>query len=305
MKAWLKIAAGMCGAATLAAGTAALAQAEGLQPTGAWDLQQAAESCYIVRDFHEDRFSGDGRTFRLRIQSYGSDTPYHISLVGDSLPIRDQRAEAVQLDFGLALREGSEAAVGLLGKSANGQPMLMITAFPQRQMNLVGWLYDGSGMSVELGGNVVPDAEKLYIDLPNMEPVTLPVGPMKEQYARLDECAHNLELKWQAAVEGPQRAVTPPQLLNPKEATWITNYPEAMSFNRISGLVEMRMTIDEQGRAHDCVVQSSLWAKGFGKDACANFERWRKFEPAKDIFGKPVPGLYRGAVIYAIYQWGG
>lgn len=304
MKRWLKIVAGVGGAAMLAAGGEALAQSSGLQPIGSWDLQQAAESCYIVRDFHEEQFSGNGQTFRLRIQSYGEDTPYHISLVGDGVPIRDQRAEAVQLDFGLTLRENSEAAVGLLGKAANGQPMLMITAFPQREVNLVGWLYDGSGMSTQLGGIVVPEAEKLYIDLPNMEPVTLPIGPMKDQYARLDECARTLERKWQIAVEGPQRAVTPPQLLNGKEANWIVNYPEAMSFNRISGLVEMRMTIDEQGRAHDCVVQSSLWNKSFGKDACTNFERWRKFEPAKDIYGKPVRALFRTAVIYAIYDWG-
>lgn len=265
-----------------------------MPPAGAWELQQAEESCSLVR-----HFGGDDRKLRLRIQSFGQTTPYNVVLVGDELPLRNQSSEAVQVGFGG--QKAIETTVGLVGKAADGQAMLIFTANPPRPVSLLGWLYMGT--KIKIRTTVDPAAETLYIDAEDMEPATLPLGPMETEYARLDACVQTLTDRWALAASGDAKPVSAPYLAVKSESNWRTKYPENMLLNRLSGLVEMRMTIDEKGRAHDCLVQASIWSKRFGEDACANFERWRQFEPARDAAGKPVRALYRAAVIYSIYDW--
>ncbi|MBO9498886.1 MAG: energy transducer TonB [Novosphingobium sp.] len=281
-----------------AAGSAAFAQSPDLLPTGPWELNQAAESCYITRDF-----TGGGRSFRLRIQSYGEETPYHVALIGDGVPVRNQRSEAVKFRFGPIDDDGT--ALGLLGQAADGRPMITVAGYPARPTNLIGWIYTGAERFVRFGEPVEADAETLAVETEGMDPVTLRIAPMAAELDLLDDCTRTLEQKWQAAATGgsADQPVSAPQLLNPQDTNWHTKYPENLLLNRISGLVDIRMTVDAQGRAHDCVVQSSLWAKQLGEVACANFERWRHFEPAKDAAGKPVAALYRTSILYAIYAW--
>jgi protein TonB len=73
--------------------------------------------------------------------------------------------------------------------------------------------------------------------------------------------------------------------------------------NRISGLIEMRMTVDETGRVKGCVPQMTVWVPQFGSDACHQMERWARFEPARDDHGNPVSAMYRTAAMYVIYNW--
>ena len=294
MNRWFGYAGAIAAAGLVAAGSATLGQAPEFSPAGAWDLQQGAESCTLIRDF-----GSDGQALQLRIESFGRTTPYQIVLTGDGLPIREQKAELVEAGFGGA--DAARSSLGVIGKIGRKG----IIAFPGsafRATNMIGWLYLGAPAT--LGIPVDRGAETLYFDTVDMDPVTLQLGPMSREFARLDECVRLLEDQWAANAAGGAVPASAPELIDPNQSNWRTKYPQNLLLNRVSGLAHIRMTIDEKGRARDCVVQASTWAKRFGEDACANFEKWRRFEPATDASGKPVPALYRISVVYAIYNWG-
>lgn len=295
MKTLLKLVAGVCGGAAMtlaSAGSAAPVEAPKLTPTGSWNLHRTTEGCYLVRSF------GDGaRQIQMFIQSYGRATPYVIGLRGSGLPLRDQRSEAVQIGFGGP--KEAKTVLGVVGK-ADGEPAIVIAGYLPRPTNILGWLYYGT--RIDLSVPVDPAARTLYVDSVDMEPITLELGSMEAEYTRLDECARTLEGEWMRAASGDVRPASEPKLLEGKQANWRTKYPENLLLNRISGLVQMRMTIDEDGRARDCKVQASIWAKRFGEAACAKLQLWGRFEPARDTNGKAIPALYRTAVIFAVYD---
>jgi TonB family protein len=276
----------------LATGPAAWAQSPGLAPVGSWELQQDEESCSLVRSF-----GGEARELQLRIQSFGLNTPYHIVLTGDGLPLRDWRSEVVRIGFG-----GSEAAddiLGLVGKP-DGKPMIVVPGASPRPPNLLYRIITGT--LVRLPAHIDPTAEVFYLDMEDMEPVTLQLGPMQMEFARLNGCLQTLADKWAAPVSGDRRPASEPELLNPDENDWRKKYPQNLLLNRISGLVELRMTVGENGRARDCVVQASIWHSRFGETACADFEKWARFKPASDASGNPIASPYRTAAIFAIYD---
>lgn len=258
-----------------------------------WALRQNAESCYIARSF-----ALGNRSVNLTIQSFGPSTPMHFILSGQGLPLLEQRAEAASIGFG-----GEQAAsqsLALFGQAGDTPMIVFATAL--HTVSHMGWYYKGSG-GVPFFAKIDPAAEVLYFDAANMDPVTLPIGPMEPEYARLDACAQALVDKWSAAASKGAKPVTPPTLLQAKETNWHIKYPENLLLHRISGLIDLRMTVDKNGRAHDCVVQRATWALRFGTDACSMFESRARFEPAKDATGTPVPALFRTSMSYIIYDW--
>jgi protein TonB len=87
------------------------------------------------------------------------------------------------------------------------------------------------------------------------------------------------------------------------EVSWHMKYPEDLLLNRVSGLVELRMTVDAKGRAHDCVVQASTWASRFGEQSCEHLQEIARFDPAPDAQGNPVSGYFHATALLAIYKW--
>ena len=281
--------------AALAALTAALRAPPAAAQGDAWTLRQNAESCYLERTFG----SGTGKT-QLFIQSFGPTSPYHFVLSGANLPTDKDRARPARVGFG-----GEDAAkdsVALVG-SAAGQPMVLLTVAPQRPLSLFRWLYMYSPVKNDFLVPLNTEAQTLFVDFPDRDPITLPLGAMTSEYAALDTCAEKVAEKWSRAASSGGEPAIPPQLLRGKETLWHVSYPPNLLLNRINGLVELRMTVDEKGRVRDCAVQLATWVRQFGDDACRKFKSEARFEPAKNAAGEPVPALFRTAVMYIIYNW--
>ena len=133
--------------------------------------------------------------------------------------------------------------------------------------------------------------------------MNLRLGDMTGEYDRLDACVEALEAKWSAAASGGTEPAKGPELLHPGEANWHMKYPNVLLLNLISGVAELRMTVDEKGRARDCVVQVSTWAPQFGEDSCAALKSVARFEPARDARGNPVKALFRTSLMFINYKW--
>jgi hypothetical protein len=283
-------------AALAVGGQPALAQQP---PAGAdpWDLKQNAESCYLARSFG----SGDNKIDVL-IQSFGSTTPYHVILRGGQLPHLANRAVVARVGFGG--RIAAEDVFVLVG-SAGKAPMAVFAASPPHPgtIYMMGARYLGTYSEAKVGTRIDPAGDVLSIEMPGMVPLSLPIGAMQMEYARLDGCAQALEDKWSVAASAGAKPAVGPVLQDPDEVSWHMKYPEDMLLHRISGLVELRATIDGKGHAHDCVVQMSTWSSRFGEASCNHLENIAHFAPARDAQGNPVSALFHATAIFVIYNW--
>lgn len=274
----------------LVALTAALAGPPAAAQSDPWSLRQNTESCYIARTF-----TVGNRTLDLTIQSFGPDTPVHFILSGPGLPLLKQRAQVAKIGFGGIA--DAHSMVALFG-SAGTTPMIVF-AEALGPVRVNGRFVTGTP-NVPLWQGVDPAAKQLYFEAPGMEPLTLQIGPMEPEYARLDACAQALADKWSAAASAGAKPVTAPKPTDQSETNWHLKFPAALLLNRISALVEVRMTIDDKGRAHDCVVQRSTWDLQYGTIACSAYQNNTRFEPARDAQGNAVPGFYNTAAIFIV-----
>ena len=264
-------------------------------PSDHWDLRRAGESCYLTRSF-----ANGPDSLELRIQSFGSDTPYHFALIGNGLPIRKDRAILAHVGFGgEAAAEDMIALAGASGKL----PEIVLAISQSHQTNMLGWYYSYIKTDAKLVGSFDSQAEELYVDFADTPPIRLALGPMQAEYTRLDDCAREIVGELRAANSPGGYPALPPRMLEVPTVNRRVKYPDNLILNRISGLVEMRMTVDETGKVKGCVPQITVWVAQFGSDACHEMERWARVEPAHDDHDKPVSTMYRTAAMYVIYNW--
>jgi hypothetical protein len=290
-----KVALGRSIALAAASAGAALSHSGAAQaPASLWTLGQAPENCYLSRSFGTAANKTD-----VLIQSFGSTSPYHVVVRSAALPLRPQRAEVAQISFGGGLEPQDTFAI--VGKW-NDVATVVFAASPH-SVGMNGEIYVYQRTDARLLAAIDTSGQVLSIEMPDMAPLSVQLGNMRDEYARLDTCTHALEAKWSAAASAGAAPAKAPELLHPGEANWHMKYPNVLLLNLISGIAEVRMTVDEKGRARDCVVQVSTWAPQFGTDSCAALKLVARFEPARDAQGNPVKALFRTSLIFINYKW--
>lgn len=263
-------------------------------PTDAWTLGQEAEYCYLSRTV-----DAGPQKANVLIQAFGSSSPYHFVIRSAALPSRPQRAEVAEITFGGSLEpQGVFVILGKWDKVATA-----VFAASPHQVRMNGQIYLYQNTNAQISAPIDPSGEVLSIEAPDMAPISLQLGTMANEYARLDSCVEQLEAKWRTPVSSGAALAKEPELLHPGEANWRMKYPNVLLLNLISGIAEVRMTIDEHGRARDCVVQASTWAPQFGADSCAALKSNARFDPAKDSQGNPIKALFRTSIIFINYRW--
>lgn len=263
-------------------------------PTDAWTLGQEAEFCYLSRTI-----DSGGQKANVLIQAYGSSSPYHVVVRSAALPARPQRAEVAKIKFGGAVEPRNTFVI--LGKWNDVATAVFAASPHQVRMNAQIYLYQNT--DAYISAPIDPSGEVLSIEAPDMAPLSLQLGTMDNEYARLDSCVEKLEAEWRTAASAGAVVAKDPELLHPGEANWHMKYPNLLLLNLISGIAEMRMTVDEKGRARNCVVQASTWAPQFGADSCAALKSIARFEPARDSQGNPTKALFRISIIFINYKW--
>jgi len=273
------------------------AQAPAAAQADPWELHTTPESCYLSR-----RISSGPRAMDVLIHSFGSASPYHVTVRGPGLPLLPDRAAVAQIGFGD--QEPPADTFVLMGKAGNGPVALFVAAPPGRgSIHMMGSRYYGTHTDARIWAGVDPAGETLSLAMTGMDPLVLPLGPMESEYARLDDCAQTLENAWSSAASAGATPVDAPKLHDPIEVSWHMKYPEDLLLNRVSGLVELRMTVDAKGRARNCVVQLSTWGPRFGDASCAHLQQIARFDPAHDAQGNPVSSYFQTSAVFIIYNW--
>ena len=275
--------------------TAGAAGAQGLAAQlDPWSLGQAPEYCHLSRTV-----DAGGQKANVLIQSYGMDSPYHVVVSSTALPLRPQRAEVARIEFGGP--STAQDTFVILGKWNNVATAVFAASWHNVRQG--GEIYAYKGTNARILAPIDQTGQVLALRVPDAAPLELKLGNMSAEFERLDSCTKALEARWRAAASPAATAVKEPELLHPGEANWHMKYPNIALLNLVSGITELRMTVDAKGRARDCVVQGSTWAPQFGADACAALKTSARFEPARDSQGNPVAALYRASLIFINYKW--
>ena len=78
------------------------------------------------------------------------------------------------------------------------------------------------------------------------------------------------------------------------------NYPSQAVKQRLQGRVALTVKVNAQGRAIDCTINTSSGHKILDDAACTGMKRYSRFNPALDINGNPVPGVWSEAINYKL-----
>ena len=274
---------------------ACAASAQGpVAPSDPWILGQAPEYCHLSRTL-----DAGGQKAYVLIQSFGTSSPYHVVVRSAALPLRPQRAEVAQISFGSpAVRQDTFVVLGKWNDVATA-----VFAASWHNVRQFGEIYAYQTTDARTLAPIDQTGQVLSLQMPDAAPIHLQLGNMSGEFQRLENCTRALEAKWTSAASPAATVVKEPELLHPGEANWQMKYPNIALLNLISGMTEVRMTVDAKGRARDCVVQVSTWAPQFGADTCEALKTIARFEPARDSQGNAVTALYRTSVVFINYKW--
>jgi hypothetical protein len=225
------------------------------------------------------------------VASYGPGSAWEIIVAGPRLPRLESRGQPTELRFDTD--RPPQRTFGIYGTSGGMNLVRLQASIPGRppvHMFVRGWAEE----RLPVGFNLDPAASSITLETARMAPLTLQHGPLEELLGFLRECESGLARQWGFAQPTAQEA----QLSNREVLGRKMFYPENLLLNRVSAIVQFRVTVGEDGKAEDCVMQAPNWESRFKRDTCSAIRRHARFEPARDSQGKPVPGLFRASTMF-------
>lgn len=272
-----------------------------LQPTSAWTLDFADEKCSLVRDFGSLDKDGLG----LRIDSYGSLTSFQISIIGDRVPRTRNAFSLINFAFSPD-QEKRRDLTAIHGQIAGYRFAQFEMTFIPLEQDWRGAFTPGWRLTDEtLAQAAKPKAadpafertvDSIMVELRRGKEVRLNTGPMGPPMEAMRTCVDDLRKTWGLdPVE--QRALT--RKAHP-DADAVKNvmqdFPRDLLARGINGYLPLRVMVDAEGNATECVVQVPAAPEPFRKAACSNLGT--EFNPALDDSGQPVASFYQTAVVY-------
>ncbi len=132
--------------------------------------------------------------------------------------------------------------------------------------------------------------------------LTLQLGSLDKPIAALNQCIDELMTHWNIDVEAHKSLTRPVIATNLPEVPRMMDYPPKMIQQRMPGVVNIRLAIDERGLITACHIQMPLSDPAFEKSSCADLEHALEFDPALDKDGKPIASYWVNKVVFQIAQ---
>ena len=132
--------------------------------------------------------------------------------------------------------------------------------------------------------------------------VTLQLGSLEKPIEALQGCVDELMGHWDIDVEAHKSLTRPAVPVNLAEVPRMMDYPPRMIRERMPGLVNVRLAIDEVGRVSDCRIQMPLSDPAFEESSCADIQHALDFDPALDKDGQPIASYWITRVVFTLDQ---
>lgn len=153
--------------------------------------------------------------------------------------------------------------------------------------------------------DISPDREAqiewLQLERKDARPIRLLLGSMGKPMEAMRACTTDLVNLWGIDVEKHRtltRSVEPAN--NPTK--WLTpsDYPSELLKAGTEGIVQFRLSVDEEGKPTGCRIQQSTQGAEFDQVVCAALMRRANFKPALDAHGQAIASYFRSAVRFEI-----
>jgi hypothetical protein len=277
-----------------------------LRPSSPWDVDYAANSCRLIRNF------GTGKT--LTKLAFESSTPADMDMMAIGEPIFSH-SDMVPARF---LPTTSKNFDGKVVKTTDGAPAILwpgVEFLPDEAIadeaeqdhgkDHPGVRPPGHSLAEQavrkaLHQSFASATSELEIQTSWNRPVILETGSMGEAVRALDKCSEDSLKDWGVDPKLEAQIVRPVFALNPTH--WISSddYPLSLSMNGEESSVLIRLLIDAQGGITKCTAVTHYNEAEFNRITCDLVGRRAKFLPAQLADGTKVPSYYAQRVIFRI-----
>jgi hypothetical protein len=130
--------------------------------------------------------------------------------------------------------------------------------------------------------------------------IVMQTGSLAAPLEALNQCVNELMGHWGIDLEAHKTLTRPAVPINLPKVARMINYPPRMLQQSMPGVVNIRLSIDEQGGITGCHIQMPISDPAFEKSSCADLRHSLAFEPALDKDGKPIASYWITSVIFKI-----
>jgi TonB family protein len=255
----------------LASATAAEAAPEPRAPTGKWNVNFADAQCVAHRDYGTDPGAP-----KLVLKAPPLGDVMQVAVLRDAA-----RSQPEQVDSTIAVDQNRPLKTSLTMYSPKGSKQrVYLLNMPSAEFAMVRGAKTLSVRSEGLNETFV---------LSEMEPL------MKV----MDECVADLRRVFNIAADGAE-----PTGLRSRATANIAalfsdeDYPVVAILNGQTGRVKYALLIQEDGRVADCTIVATSGVPSLDSQACAMLKARAKFQPARDIDGKPAKDSVVGSIVW-------
>ncbi|WP_164549708.1 energy transducer TonB [Altericroceibacterium xinjiangense] len=267
-------------------------------PASPWNMEYADNSCRLIRNF------SDGRNSITAAFERASPGPHMtLGLAGSALDVWKSAANA-SFFFGpggkkresgfykMELADGRTSWLLSEASLLSHEEVTAINSSPS-DMPLPAPFARVREAEIDAGKAV----SSVVITEGFKQEIELQLGSMADPVGAMEACVADLVRSWGL---DPQRLETlscAPQLLNAPEVGNTARYPREMLRQSLGGLVEVRLIVDELGRADTCHINVAEPGP-FEEAACKALMSVARFNPALDAEGKPTRSYWTQRIVF-------
>lgn len=130
----------------------------------------------------------------------------------------------------------------------------------------------------------------------------LETGELESIYGAINSCMDDLVASWGLDPEQDRRRAKAPVFTNSDSVfrQLAGSYPDSALTRGLQADLHLRLMVNENGVATDCVITNVTVAERFDDSACDPLMRRGKFEPALDDQGKAIPSYFTLFIQYRL-----
>jgi TonB family protein len=284
------------------------AQPVRLEPASPWNVDYAANSCRLFRDF--------GSAATLTKFALESASPGEMDMLIVGKPLRTSASTvAARL-----LPVGSKTFDGMVVKAAGtGDPAVLWSNIPmlpdatlaeierereQRRRN-PGVRPPPMPVAVQAARRAQQQqfanaVTALEIQISRRSTVVLEMESFGKAMAAFNKCSRDSLKDWGVDPDLDDKIVRPPWAINPTRWLGSDDYPADMVKNGKQSDVTLRLLVDAAGKVTKCTSLSHFEDEEFNRISCARVSQRARFEPAELADGTKVPSYYTFRIKFRI-----
>nr|WP_298898176.1 energy transducer TonB [uncultured Altererythrobacter sp.] len=267
-----------------------------LEPSTYWSVDFGEEKCRLARAFGE----GEDRHL-LFIEQGGPKSSFGFMAIGPAFE-RFKRPDRIGIQFGEF--EPMTDHMPMLGDTEGiGASLIYTNMVFERRTEAENAAEEAQPRKAPLPRLDVETADQ--IDSISVgygkRMVVFNTGNLGEAVTVMNECALNFVEAWGLNREAHESMVQPPKWKNEQAVARRiqATYPTQALRRGESGIIRLRVTVEEDGSISDCILNKATIADSLDSPACREM-RNAQFEPALDKNGEPMRSFYISQIIYRI-----